>query len=153
MPFKVYEIKNANRRGKDAKKIEPITDRNALFQKRDEERTVPYFSIVIEQFLKDDRLKKLTRNEQGLFLLLCIDIWREGARFNNHPEGNADRMDIDLSEWLTLRDKLINTNLLMIDSKKIYLVQPELREQYLQYIISHSSYSTDTNINTNDLDG
>jgi hypothetical protein len=134
--FRTYEIKNADRRGKNDKKISPINS-TELFIRRADERTVPYYSIVPEQFKKDARIKQLSLSEDGAFMVLCREIWKEGALFNNFPAGNADRMRMELNEWEALQRRLLDLGLLIMDPKCIYLVQPELREQYLQFLIAH----------------
>ena len=138
--FRVYEIKNYNRRGKDVKKIEPIT-KPELFHKRGDERSVPYFSIVREQFMMDRRIKELFPEERGTFLRLCVEIWGEGGLMPSHNGLNADRMEMTIPDWKQFQEKLVSLGLLVEDDKAIYLTQPELREQYIQFLDAHPGAS------------
>lgn len=110
--FGVDQIKNANRRGADAKKIESIP-RHDLVKRRDNERTVPYYSVVREQVKSDERMKKLSPIERGMFLLLCNEAWGNGGMFQNFDQGIAKDMNITCDEWLALKQRFTSLGLLI----------------------------------------
>jgi len=136
--FRVCEIKNANRRGSGVKKQRDIP-LDELQTRPPEERTVPYFSIVPEQVDKDERFNSLSPQDQGLFLLLCSKLWRRGGMVDNFPAGNAHAIGLTLDEWNTLQSRLTGAGFLLVSADTLSLLQPELREQYLQFLERGSS--------------
>jgi hypothetical protein len=132
--FNITEIKNANRtRISDKKQPIPLEE---LFEAwPEEQKPMPYFSVVPEQVRKDQRFKVLSEVEQGRFLRLCIEIAGPGerGRFANHDGIMAKRLDLDVEVWKELQEKLLSLDLLKLSADGYHLIQPELREQCLQY--------------------
>ncbi len=136
--FKVGEIKNSHRRGTSAKKYRSIPQEE-LQVRPPEERTAPYFSVVPEQLDKDSRFNSLGPEDKGLFLLWCVIAWRRGGMVDNFPPGNAKAMGLSLEAWDSLQSRLTGANLLVASTDGLSLLQPELREQYLQFLERGSS--------------
>jgi hypothetical protein len=131
--FRVAEIKNAHRRGPNAKKHRDIP-LEELQARHPEERTAPYFSVVPEQLDKDDRLNSLSTPDRGLFLLLCTKMWRRGGMVDNFPAGLANSMGLTLEVWNLFEKRVRDAGLLVVSTDKLSLLQPELREQFLQFL-------------------
>jgi hypothetical protein len=136
--FRVGEIKNSHRRGSSAKKYRDIP-LEELQARPPEERSVPYFSIVPEQLDKDTRFNSLAPEDKGLFLLWCVIAWRRGGMVDNFPPGNAKAMGLTLEAWTSLQNRLTGASLLVVSTDGLNLLQPELREQYLQFLERGSS--------------
>ena len=133
--FNVIEITNANRHRKVDKTL-PIPEEELYEKYPEENKPMPFFSIVPEQIQKEMRYQKgLSRAEKGDFLRLCIDIHGPGerGRFIKADGVMAKRMDMALDEWLAFQGKLLDLKLLSECPEGLYLIQPELREQCLQY--------------------
>lgn len=136
--FKVGEIKNSHRRGTSAKKYRSIPQEE-LQVRPPEERTAPYFSVVPEQLDKDDRFNSLGTEDKGLFLLWCVIAWRRGGMVDNFPPATAKVMGLTLEAWNSLQSRLTGSGLLVVSTDGLSLLQPELREQYLQFLEGRSS--------------
>ncbi|WP_224983569.1 hypothetical protein [Geomonas agri] len=136
--FRVGEIKNTHRRGPTAKKHRNIPTEE-LQTRPPEERTAPYFSIVPEQLDKDSRFNSLSPEDKGLFLVWCVNAWRRGGMVDNFSPGNAKTMGLTLAAYDALQDRLTRAGVLLISDDGFSLLQPELREQYLQYLEKRSS--------------
>lgn len=133
--FKVHEITNTHRhRVTDKKQSIPISE---LFNKdANENKPMPYFSVVPEQVNNDTRYQKLSRSSQGDFLRLCILIAGPGelGRFMNFSQAMSGRMDMTIDDWEKFRAELLEKCLLKVSEDGSYLLQPELREQCLLYV-------------------
>jgi len=126
--FSTHIIKDS-RRG--INKHTPPTEAE-LFDERPDERTLPYFSIVPEQVMSDERYLNLNLTHQMQFWIFVIHVlWREGARCARHPGIIAMRIGIGVKEWESLEKKLLENQLLCPSPDGYYLIQPELRTQYL----------------------
>lgn len=135
--FKVYEIKNKNRRGLHAKKYESIAE-DQLVARRPDERTVAYYSVVPEQFRKHHGYRLLTWQHKGLFRILCDELWCDGGKLVNLDFLTAQRLEISEDEWVSAKRQFIQNELLIEINSGNELLQPELREQYLQFIATNS---------------
>ena len=132
--FRVGEIKNAHRRGPSAKKHRVDIPLDDLQMRHPEERSVPYFDLVPEQLDKDERLNSLSPQDQGLFLLFCTKMWRRGGMVDNFPAGLANTMRLTLEEWTTFESRARAAGLLVVSTDGLSLLQPELREQFIQFL-------------------
>jgi hypothetical protein len=103
------------------------------------EWTLPYFGIVPEQFGKDVRFNSLNTIDKGLFVLWCLGAWRRGGMVDNFPAGNANAIGLTLEAWNDLQSRLTGAGLLVVSTDTLSLLQPELREQYLQCLERGSS--------------
>lgn len=127
--FRIHEILDTKRSAKK-KRNPPSVDE--LFEERSDERTMPYFSIVTEQVYADTRLYHLDALQQGLFWVFAIHaLWRNYGRCIRHSGAIAQRMRVTVTVWEELESKLLESGLLQLTPDGIYLVQPELRAQYL----------------------
>lgn len=132
--FNITEIKNKNRHRKvDKKEAIPLDDLYELWP--EENIQMPYFSVVPEQIQRDPRYQRLNRGQQGEFWRLCIGIATPGerGRFVDAGPVMAKRMGMTLEEWETFKRALLTGGLLQTTPDGLYLIQPELREQCLQY--------------------
>jgi hypothetical protein len=132
--FNITEITNAHRHRLTDKKAS--IPEGELFEFWPEDnKPMSYFSLVPEQFQRNTSYQKLSRSEKGDFLRLCLDIHRPGerGRFAKADGAMAKRMDMVLEEWVTFQGKLLDLKLLSESLDGLYLIQPELREQCLQY--------------------
>lgn len=136
--FRVYEIKNKNRRGKQAKRIEAIPPER-LLDPLAAERTVPYYALVPEQFRKHREYQELKWEHKGLFRILCDELWRNGGKIPNIDLLTPQRIGVPNDEWVSAKGLFIKIGLLAIVNNEAELMQPELREQYVQFIVAHSS--------------
>lgn len=127
--FRIHEILDAKRSAK--KKRFPPTGAE-LFEERSDERTMPFFSIVTEQVYADERLRHLDAYQQGLFWVFVIHaLWRSSGRCIRHAGAIAKKMKVTIAVWEELESKLLESGILQLSQDGIYLVQPELRAQYL----------------------
>jgi len=134
--FKTFEIKNYKR--VEESKIQPIKgDKLVTFQP--DERTLPYFEVVPEQFLADMRYNKLSRQDQGDFLRFALLLWTERCRHIRHAGVIAQNLGMEAEEWTGLENRLHNAGLIIITKDNNYIIQPELREQYLQTLKSNNN--------------
>ncbi|MDA8427843.1 MAG: hypothetical protein M0T70_01160 [Geobacteraceae bacterium] len=125
--FRINEIKDSKRKIKRRPPSE-----TELVEELPEERTLPYFSVVPEQVLSDERYRKLGQSHQALFWIFVVHVlWRDLGRCARHAGIIAKRMGIKISEWDALEKQLLNLNLLILCPDGFYLIQPELRSQYL----------------------
>jgi putative DNA primase/helicase len=110
-----------------------------LFQARPDERTLPYFEIVPEQVFSDQRYDKLSRHDQGDFLRFVILLWQERCRHIRHQGVIAQNLGMEQAEWENLEKRLVEVGLLLISSDGNYIIQQELREQYLQTLETNNN--------------
>lgn len=134
--FRTHEIKDAKRGAK--KRIPP--DRPELFDEHPDERTLPYFSVVPEQIAKDFRYLQLRPGDRGLFWVLVVHVlWRDGGRCVRHSAVIAKRMGIPEECWAELERQLLELKILELSPDGCFLVQPELRGQYLMTLASNNA--------------
>ena len=132
--FDITQIKNAHRHRVADKK--PAIAREELFEQWPEEaKPMPYFSVVAEQVQRDTRYQALNRGFKGEFWRLCVSIAGTGerGRFADFGPAMSKRMEMTSDEWESFRTALLANGLLALSPDGIYLIQPELREQCLQY--------------------
>lgn len=111
-----------------------------LFDERPDERTLPYFSIVLEQVLADRRYMQLSCSEQGLFWLLVTHVlWKSNGRCIRHPGVIAKQIGIDCDTWQEFEKRLIDLGLLNISEDEYHLIQLELRTQYLMTLEANNN--------------
>lgn len=126
--FCTHEIKNS-RRGVNTRM--PPTEAELLDERADE-RTLPYFSIVPEQVLSDERYRSLAISHKAHFWLFIVHVlWRDAGRCIRHSGVISQRMGINVAEWDELEILLLDGGLLILSADNFYLIQPELRTQYL----------------------
>ena len=133
--FNVTEIKNAHRHRQVDKRVSISLEE--LFEEWPEEnKPMPYFSVVPEQFQKHKSYQQLSTHEQGQFLRLCMNIARTGmrGRFINMDAATAKQMKMSEDEWQKLKTTFLSNELLLQSPDGLYLIQLELREQCLQYV-------------------
>lgn len=135
--FKVFEIKNKNRRG-NHKKIEPIP-LEILPITRPDERTVPYYTVVPEQARKYEPYQLLDWQLRGLFRLAADALWSSGGKLPNLDHTVALRIGVPTDVWSNGKQELIKAGLLVLVSNGEEIMQPELREQYIQFLDAHST--------------
>ena len=134
--FRTFEIKNYKRT--EDRKIKHIKrDKLKIF--RPDERTLPYFETVPEQFLADKRYINLSRQDKGDFLQFVLLLWSERCRHIRHAGVIAQSLGMDQSEWVELEKRLVDSGLIFITDDGNYIIQPELREQYLQTLDSNNN--------------
>lgn len=140
--FNVAEIKNTHRhRVKDKTPAIPFDE---LFEEWPEDnKPMPYFSVVPEQFQRHAGYQQLSRANRGDFLRLCLDIARPGRRglFINSDAVMAKQMSMTVEEWQELKGNLLQHGLLLESPDRLFMIQPELREQCLQYVRRKEKYS------------
>jgi hypothetical protein len=128
--FKIYVIKNTRRTKKNQNLPKEVADCSI---KRPDERGLPYFSIVIEQVLSDERYLSLTEQEQGAFWRLMVHVFASDMGLVVRHEGMiAKRLGISVAEWRKQEALFLQKGLLIVTEDGIYLLQHELREQLLQ---------------------
>ena len=132
--FNVTEIKNKNRH-RTEEKAQPIPYEQLFERSPDENKPMPYFEVVPEQFLRDARYQGLNNSDQGMFLRLALHIQGQGmgGMFQDFDPGMAQSMRVTAKEWCEFKGKLLEAGLLVKAPDEIHIVQPELREQCLQY--------------------
>jgi hypothetical protein len=133
--FNVTEIKNANRH-RQADKQPPIPHEELFDEWPEDNKPMPYFSLVPEQFQRHTGYQNLSPHDQGQFLRLCLDIAKPGkrGRFINMDAVTAKQMKVTIEEWQSLKTYLLEKSLLLESPDRLYLIQPELREQCLRYV-------------------
>lgn len=129
-PIKNYKRSNQN-------KIASMSDRLFVFEAS--ERTLPYFCVVPEQILADQRYLELSRQDQGDFWRLILLLWPERCRLARHPGIISEYLGMSSAEWETFEARLVASGLLQISDNNHYIVQPELREQYLQTLTANNN--------------
>lgn len=128
--FNTCSIKNAKRTTE--KKIPSISIDDCSIVRPDE-RTMPFFDVVPEQVLADLRYNSLSNEEQGQFWRLVIHVMApDGGMSIRHSGVIAKRLKTTKSQWENIEHILIEKGLLIVTSDENYLLQHELREQYLQ---------------------
>jgi hypothetical protein len=134
--FKTTDIKNA-KKTKD-KKLQPKS-LDEIKVHHSWERTMPYYSTVYEQVEEDKRYQSLTPQDQGQFLRVVHYSWKGGGMFVDHPGAVATKLSLLLQEWTRLRRIFIEVGLLIFSADGNYLIQPELREQFLQTVETNNN--------------
>ena len=133
--FCTNEIKDSKRKIKRKSPSE-----TELVEELPEERTMPYFSVVPEQVLSDERYLKLEQSQQALFWIFVVHVlWRDGGRCVRHAGIIAKRMGIKITGWEVLEKLLLDSNLLILSPDGFYLIQPELRSQYLMTLQTNNA--------------
>jgi len=130
--FDTAKIKNRKRGAKNKirpRSLEEILEVNSFG------RVLPYLEIVPEQISTDVRYTQLNRTEQGDFWRLIPLLWRGGGAHLDHPCLAKD-LGMPVEEWNAFKQKLIDSRLLAKSYDGYYIVQPELRVQYLQTLES-----------------
>ncbi len=110
-----------------------------LFEFHPGERTLPYFEMVPEQILADERYLSLSRQDQGDFLRFVIHLWPERCRLIRHSGVISEKLGMSLAEWEALEARLVAAGLLQISANQHFIIQPELREQYLQTLTANNN--------------
>lgn len=132
--FNIAEITNANRHRKE-EKMRSIPLEELFEDSLDEDKPMPYFSVVPEQAKRHEGYQALSPNEQGQFLRLCVEIAGPGkhGRCPNMEPLIAKWLNLSVDEWRELKAVFLKKGLLIVSPDELYLVQPGLREQCLQY--------------------
>jgi len=133
--FDTATIKNYKRL--KSKRLPTMADH--LFEFRPDERTLPYFEVVPEQVLADSGYQSLSRQEQGDFWRLVLLLWSERCRFPRHPGVISEYLGMSPSGWEALEGRLVAAGLVSISPNQHYIIQPELREQYLQTLTANNN--------------
>jgi len=134
--FQLTKIKNFKRRSDD--KIVSIGIAE-LMKFTPEEHALPYFSIVPEQVFSDLRYNKLSRQDKGDFLRLIIILWKEECRHINHPGAIGQKLEMSEKECSRFIKRLVDVELIYLTADNNYIIQPELREQYLQTLQANNN--------------
>lgn len=135
--FDTTVLKNSKRAVDN--KIMPIP-MDQLLEIRPGERVLPYFEMVPEQFLSDERYQKLTRTQKGDFLQLALLMWRGGGSHLDHVS-ISKYLDLSEAEWDSLKKALLEAGLLVYSCDGYSFIQPELREQYLHTLAACNAKS------------
>ena len=137
--FKICMIKN-NKRTKDSGNRIEVKTWDELQMRKPDERTLPYFSVVTEQVLSDQRYKNLSTNDQGGFWRLVIHVLSQDMGvITLHAGAISQKLGITIGEWQALELALLKVEILKITDDGYYLIQPEFREQYLQTLESNNA--------------
>lgn len=127
--FRIYEILN-HKRSPKLKRFPPT--KSDLYDDWPEERSMPYFSIVLEQVLNDERYMQLSPIHQGQFWRAIIHVlWRDNGRCIRHAGVISKRLNITIDEWEWLETHLLQSGLLEISPDGNFLVHPDLRAQFI----------------------
>jgi hypothetical protein len=133
--FDTAGIKNYKRQ--KSMRLPSMSDK--LFESHPGERTLPFFDVVPEQVLSDAGYQSLSRQDQGDFWRLVLLLWPERCRFPRHPGIISEYLGMSSAEWEVLEARLIAAGLLMVSPNQHYILQPELREQYLQTLTANNN--------------
>jgi len=135
--FSTAIIKNAKR--SPARKIRPL-DKEACALQRPDERTMPYFEVVPEQVLSDERYLSLPRELQGEFWRLIVHVFAQHQGLVvNHPGVIAELLGMNETTWQAIQKTLVSAGLLQVVRGGNYLLQHEFREQYLQTLAANNA--------------
>jgi hypothetical protein len=102
-----------------------------LCKQRPDERTLPYFSIAIEQWDADDGFNSLNGTDQGDFLRLLRLLWRANVLLPDFGKKIAHELGLTEDAWEKKRATFMSCGLLKISPDGCHLVMPGLRQQYL----------------------
>jgi hypothetical protein len=135
--FRTCVIKNYKRVTKNRISDKSIEECSV---QRPDERTLPYFEVVPEQVLADQRYLSLTSHQQGQFWRLLVHVLApEKGMVVRHPSVIAKRIGMEMTSWEELERVLLRAGLLMEVEDGDYLLQHEFREQYLQTLESNNA--------------
>jgi hypothetical protein len=135
--FRTCVIKNYKRANRNRIAEKTLDECSVL---RPDERTLPYFEVVHEQILADSRYLSLNPQQQGQFLRLVVHVLApENGIFVRHAGAISKRLGLEKAVWENLETILINAGLLVVVDGGDYLMQYELREQYLQSLETNNA--------------
>jgi hypothetical protein len=135
--FRTSEIKNS-KRGKKNRILDISIEECSPY--RPGERTMPYFEVVTEQVLADQRYLSLEPQQQGQFLWLVVHVLApERGMFVRQAGAISKRLSLGKAAWEELEAQLIKAGLLVEVEDGDYLMQHEFREQYLQTLESNNA--------------
>ena len=126
--FNTWTVKDSKRSIEQKRKMLPA---NTIFNFRHDETALPYFEIMPGSLLSDNRYQNLSPQDQGAFLRLTLFMWLEKCRIGRFGELIAANLGMKPEEWNGLEERLLNAKLLVLSTDGLYLVQTELRNQYL----------------------
>ncbi|KAB0670081.1 hypothetical protein F6V30_07910 [Oryzomonas sagensis] len=109
----------------------PVISLEELCIKRPEERTLPYYSPVVEQLEADQAYQELSNQDQGNFMRLLPLLWRSNGLLPDFSKIITSYLRLTEDEWAAARSTLINVNLLEVSPDRCYLLNRGLRQQYL----------------------
>lgn len=96
-----------------------------------EERTLPYFSISVEQIEADKGFLSMHSEFKGRFLLLLPILWRANGLLQDYSKAIAKNIGITKEIWETSREVYIGLDLLEVSPDSVYLLNRGFRQQYL----------------------
>lgn len=102
-----------------------------LCMKLPEERTLPYYSISVEQLEADEAYQRLNGADQGDFMRLLHLLWRSNGLLPDYSKGIASSLGFTEEGWNAKRNRFIDCGLLEISPDTCHILNRGLRQQYL----------------------
>ena len=96
-----------------------------------DERTLPYFSISVEQLEADEGYMGMVGTDKGIFLRLLPIIWRANGLLPDYAKLIIKQLGITDDEWQRKRDLFLGRGLLVVSPDGVFLLNEGLRQQYL----------------------
>ena len=104
-----------------------------------DERTMPYFSIPVEQLEAEEGYASMTGSDKGLFLRLLLILWRNNGLLPDYSKLIARQLGVTEQEWQRLRGLFLERGLLSVSPDEVYLLNQGLRQQYLNTLQANNS--------------
>lgn len=91
--------------------------------------SLPYFKVHPPDFLNDYAYQKLSNEEFGIAIKLFMLMWQSNMMLNNDDINVAWQLRIEPQEWVRVKMKMEQLNILFIDNG--YLSNTMMKTKYI----------------------